>query len=135
MVIRVRGIEIDRNRKTIVYQNNSRSFYKNGDTFDRVCYFILGGGVSLEMAFYRFYGGDPEGGPLNGPQIFNTLLDQWQERFLNKLDLEWRSYKIAGVSFYEIIPKSALFDPKKFSFTRSRRRAGVPINSAGKQNV
>ncbi len=106
-------------------------FFRKVDhkAFRATCYFILGGCVSFEMAFFYIYGDDPEGGPEMGPHIFNVLLARWQQTFLRKLDLEWRSHKIAGVSFYEIVPTFKLKDPKRFSFSRGKHGDGAAINS------
>lgn len=123
-MIRHNGIEIDTKARTIAHMGETRQFDKT-ICFEKICYFIFGGGVSLEMAFNQFYGNDPEGGPLAGPRQFNIFLHQWQDRFLSTLQLEWRSYVIAGVTFYEIVSKHQVMPPQRFAFARGR--GGQPI--------
>lgn len=128
-MVRHNGISIDMKARTIAHRDIVRSF-NTKTIFEKVCYFILGGGVSVEMAFFKFYGDDPEGGPLEGTKVINIQLDQWQHRFLTAMELEWRSHKIAGVSFYEIVPKFKLRDPKRFSHSAGVHGDGTHINTS-----
>jgi hypothetical protein len=106
MVMRYNGIEIDRTTRTVRHR-------------ERICYFgtsrrnrswemlealVMGGGVSNAQLFWFVYGDDPEGGPLYGPKIFDVQMSRLKSVF-NKLDLDLRSTKIAGVRFSELTPK------------------------------
>jgi len=65
---------------------------------------ILGDGVSVEQLFFHIYGPREDGGPLDGPRIFYVLFHKWASIFA-QLDLEMRKLKIAGVTFYCLVPK------------------------------
>jgi hypothetical protein len=133
-VVRHNGITIDFKVRTISHLGRTRKFTKH-EAFDKVSYFILAGYASLEMAFWRFYGDDLDGGPDEGPHVFNVLLAQYQSRFLDELRLEWRSFKIAGVSFYEIVSKRQPICSYRFSHMGATHPAGKAINSRRISNV
>jgi hypothetical protein len=124
-MIRYDGIEIDTIERTITHAGVTKKFDNGSRSFEKVCYFILGDRVTLEAAFNRFYGDDPDGGPIAGPQVFNIDLNRWQHLYLNRLRLEWRGYVVAGTSFYEIVPKRRIADPQRFA--RMSQRGGAPI--------
>jgi hypothetical protein len=126
-MVRHNGIEIDMKNRIITHLGESKTFGTGPRSFEKVCYFILSGGVTREAAFEHFYADDPNGGPLAGPQIFNTKLAQWQYLFMNRLQLEWRGYVVAGISFYEIVSKHQAIPLQRFSSSRQRNGAGKPI--------
>ncbi len=132
MVVRYNGITIDRKKRTIkhrarFYQFDARRKAGFDLVFQSICYLILSGGASAEMVFWHVYGGDPDGGPDAGTKVILIGLSQWKHFVLDKLDLEWRAWKIAGVSFYEIVSKYQPTDVQRFSFTASKHRSGRPI--------
>lgn len=132
MVIRYNDITIDRKKRTIrhrerCYQFDGRRSGSFDMGFQTICYLILSGGASAEMVFWHVYGDDIEGGPDLGPQIVLVALCQWKHGIFDRLNLEWRSWKIAGVSFYEIVPKYQMIHANRFSFTASKSRSGRPI--------
>ena len=125
-MIRYDGITINRKLRAISYGDKTRVF-SQGRTFEKISFFILSGGASCEMAFARFDAEDEDGGPLSGPRIYQVKMRQWQTQFLDYLDLEVRSYVIAGVSFYEIVPKSHV-SPRRFAYARQRGGEAIPWN-------
>lgn len=112
-MIRYKGIEIDRDRGIIRHRGRERKFHcykKNGRDgesiqFKTMVYMILGGGVSIQQMFWHVWADDPEGGPLEGPHVFNVYFAQWRQRGVFwKLDLDLRTTKISGVTFYHVEP-------------------------------
>jgi hypothetical protein len=110
-VITCNGIEIDRMQCVITHRNRSRWFRSprieldESILFKSLTYLILGGGVSRAQLFWHIYGNDPEGGPIAGPQIFSIRFYQWAEQgIFRHLDLQLRTQRISGVSFYELVP-------------------------------
>jgi hypothetical protein len=140
MVIRCsNGITIDRQARTITNRTRTIKFDRPRPGFDPgwklITYLMLSGGASLAMAFWHIYGSDSDGGPLGGTECFDSWLKQWERTKFKELDVEWRSWRIAGVTFYEIVPVYQLHDPKRITLYDSlRRRGGRPPNSSRIQN-
>jgi hypothetical protein len=133
MVIRCsNGIELDRKRGTVTHMGEFYTRHKASCLSLKLFSFVLlSNGVSPKQAFCHVYGADPAGGPLIWPHIFHIMLNQMEKRFFDRLQIEWRSWRIAGVNFYSIVPRHQLLDPRRFSFTSKRRLYGRPINSRG----
>jgi hypothetical protein len=133
-MITFKGIEIDRASRTISHRGVTRYFTRTTSfaRFRMLVFFLLAGGASKEMAFWHVYGGDPDGGPETGEKCVQVMMSQATEWHLRKLGLEFRSWRIAGVSFYEIVPTYELPVPKRFSYSGKNiamQMGGTPINS------
>lgn len=133
-MITFKGIEIDRAGRAISHRGVTHEFSRtrNASRFKMALFFLLAGGASKEMAFWHLYGNDPDGGPESGELCIATMLTQLQICHLRELQLEIRSWKIAGVTFYEIVPVFELPALKRFSHTGKNnavKMAGAPINS------
>jgi hypothetical protein len=133
-MIKFKGIEINRQRRTISHRGRTHSFCdtRNSIAFNMAIFFLLAGGASKEMVFQHLYEDDPNGGPLRGEECINVMLHQLNKRHLRALDLEIRSWRIAGVSFYEIVPASEARVSGLFSYSRGTqaiKMAGTRISS------
>src|SRR5882672_10924168 len=115
-MITFKGITIDRIERTISHRGITRNFNlgRQHVRFKMLVFFLLAGGASKEMAFWHVYGDDPEGGPESGEKCVQVMMTQSTEWHLRKLGLEFRSWRIAGVSFYEIVPTYELQVPNRF---------------------
>lgn len=123
MVIRYDRIELDRENRTVTHRGQTHRFNKgNNVQFKLFCHLLLGAGLSLEMLFQMIYGDDPDGGPMEGPHYFLIALNHMEKRWMNRLELEWRVWRIAGVNFYAIVPKHRLLDPTHRSVYKNLRR-------------
>lgn len=123
-MIRFNGITIDRKARTISHNGKTHKFMAprpSGDiTFGSVCHLILSSGMSAHELFGLAYEHDPDGGPILGRHIFNVAMQGWTRRFLRRLDLEWRSWKVSGTTLYCIAPISQPLAHKPA--TRRRRK-------------
>lgn len=132
-MIRTNGITIDRKGRTITHRG--KVFFFNhmlgrNKRFELACYFILMGGASKEMAFWHLYADDPDGGPIDGPHIIHILLNKLATD-LAEIWLSTRSWKLAGISFYEIVPRDQAVIGKRFShgYGTKIERGGAAIGS------
>ena len=116
MTIRYNGITINRERRTIAHRGQFAVFAgarseaskpiperEESRRFKIACQLILGSGASMQQIFWHLYADDPDGGPLEGPHLIHIVMCQMKPVF-DKLDLTMRSVKIAGVSYYELVP-------------------------------
>jgi hypothetical protein len=103
-VVRFNGIEIDPATCAIRHRGREwKTWRKNSQVFLTIEALIIGGGMSTAQLFWRVFGHDPDGGPMEGPHIFHIRFNQWRPIF-EKLDLELRMVKLAGVAFYQLVP-------------------------------
>lgn len=133
-MITFKGIAIDQTKRTISHRGITRDFNlgRQHARFKLLVFFMLAGGASKEMAFWHLYANDPEGGPETGEKCIQVMMTQATEWHLRKLGLEFRSWRIAGVSFYEIVPTYELPIPGRFSHGGmgiSMQLAGTPIGA------
>jgi hypothetical protein len=131
VVIRYNGIELDRKNRTVTHLDETYVFQRHPRSvrFELFCHLVLGGGLSMHMLFDLFYQDDPEGGPIEGPHYFLIVLNHMEKSFFDRLQVEWRAWRIAGVNFYCIVPKQQLRDPKHRSLYKNLRRR-VPAEVA-----
>lgn len=135
-MIRHNGIEIDKVLYTISHLGKTCEFAfrtKPNKRFDTVCHLILGGGISKEQLFYRLYGNDSSGGPLQCEKSLQTLLAHIARVHLPRVDLKLTSWWLNSASLYEIVPLAAAQHRNRFS-----RRPGDPrqrLHQAGTLEV
>lgn len=124
MVIRYNGIDLDRVNRRVVHAGESHQFAMKEDhkLFDTFCFVLLSGGVSKEQMFFHIYHDDPDGGPLEGPHIFHIMLNKLEKTFFDRLEIEWRAWRIAGVNFYSIVPKHQFHDQRHPELYKNMRR-------------
>jgi hypothetical protein len=124
VVIRYNGIEISREEFRVSHMGETHQFMPKDRNrlFEVFCYVLLSGGVSKEQIFYHLYANDPEGGPLEGPHIFHILINKMEKTFFDRLQIEWRSWRISGVNFYSIVPKHQFHDPRHREMHKNLRR-------------
>lgn len=105
-MITFKGIVIDQTKRTISHRGIVRTFNRvtSLNSFKLICFFLLAGGASKEMAFWHIYGNDQSGGPETGEKCIQVMMTQAVTWNLRRLALEFRSWRIAGISFYEIVP-------------------------------
>jgi hypothetical protein len=133
MVIRCsNGIELDRANKTVTHAGESYAWRPQdvNRAFDTFCFVLLSDGVSKEQVFFHIYGDDPDGGPLEGPHIFHIVLNRLDKEFFDRLQIEWRSWRIAGVHFYSIVPRHQFLDPRlrNHMYVNLRRRPPIVMD-------
>lgn len=92
MVIRYSDIVIDREQNTISigahrYEfkayNTSRSYVRKGTSvaFETFSHLLLNGHTTRRQMFDLVYGHDAEGGPIDGPSIFDIHFVNWAHIF------------------------------------------------------
>jgi hypothetical protein len=128
-MIRHNGITIDRKTRTISHAGAAYQFRipMNGCdvAFTSVCHLVLGPGFSLNDLFDLAYSDDADGGPDGGPDQLLCYMNSWPRRFLDRLGIELRAWKISGVTRYCICqadqPQSSLHQPTFKSGSRGRK--------------
>lgn len=136
MTIRINGIEIDRERTTISHRGRTKVFRtdwrssnnrytKRGTsmTFDSIVHMLLSGGITKPDLYDKVYGHCRNGGPLDGPHIFDVRVHQWKSLFAH-LYLRFEKSKRGGTMYYTLtpIPEAPDFNVQK---TADRIRANV----------
>lgn len=101
-MIRHNGIVLNCRERSITHRGVTWRMHQH--RFRALAMLILGDGVSMEQLFFHIYGDREDGGPLAGPHIFQVHFHHWRPIFA-QLHLEMRKMKIAGVTFYCLIPK------------------------------
>lgn len=108
------GIEID--RRNLVICHRGRRYYFNDSTarnaayghkslaFEAISHIILHGPVTKLKLYDYVYGASSEGGPLDGPNIFDVRMFQWKPIF-ELLDLKLTKEKFNSTTRYTLTPK------------------------------
>lgn len=109
-MIRCNGIAIDVPNRTITHRSRVGQFKSAKNNIEQpahrfkiMAYLILGGGVSKQQIFWHLYANDSEGGPLEGTHVIDIVFCQLKAA-ISELDLEMRATKVAGITFYELVP-------------------------------
>lgn len=105
-MIRYKGIVIDQKQRSITHRGvtwRQRARRDDAVMFRSVAMLILGNGVSKDQLFWHIYGDDPEGGPIDGPHVFDIRFAMWRKLFAS-LQLELRRVKTAGVFYFCLVP-------------------------------
>lgn len=114
-MIRTDGIEIDRDNLTIRHRGRRWRSYdstaRNAEyghkslTFEAISHIILHGPITKTKLYEHVYGSSLNGGPLDGPHIFDVRIFQWKPIF-ELLDLELSKEKFNSTTCYRLTPKS-----------------------------